>query len=128
MICGEASGHLICLDKTTTGDGLISALQVLDIMSRTKKSLKELVSGLQLYPQKTVNIKVSNNFDLASHSEITEAINDAEVKLGKRGRVVLRASGTEPLVRVMVEGEDEAGVTTLANSLADFVQKIAGNR
>lgn len=128
MIGGEASGHLICLDKTTTGDGLVSALQVLDIMSRTKKSLKELVSGLQFYPQKTVNIKVSNNFDLASHSEITEAINDAAVKLGKRGRVVLRPSGTEPLVRVMVEGEDEAGVTALANSLADFVQKIAGNR
>ena len=128
ILGGEASGHLICLDKTTTGDGLVSALQVLDIMSRTKKSLKELVSGLQFYPQKTVNIKVSNNFDLASHSEITEAINDAEVKLGKRGRVVLRPSGTEPLVRVMVEGEDEAGVTTLANSLADFVQKIAGNR
>ena len=128
MIGGEASGHLICLDKTTTGDGLVSALQVLDIMSRNKKSLKELVSGLQFYPQKTVNIKVSNNFDLASHSEITEAINDAEVKLGKRGRVVLRPSGTEPLVRVMVEGEDEAGVTALANSLADFVQKIAGNR
>ena len=128
MIGGEASGHLICLDKTTTGDGLVSALQVLDIMSRNKKSLKELVSGLQFYPQKTVNIKVSNNFDLASRSEITEAINDAEVKLGKRGRVVLRPSGTEPLVRVMVEGEDEAGVTTLANSLADFVQKIAGNR
>ena len=128
ILGGEASGHLICLDKTTTGDGLVSALQVLDIMFRTKKSLKELVSGLQLYPQKTVNIKVSNNFDLASHSEITEAINDAEVKLGKRGRVVLRPSGTEPLVRVMVEGEDGAGVTTLANSLADFVQKIAGNR
>ena len=128
MIGGEASGHLICLDKTTTGDGLVSALQVLEIMSRRQKSLKELVSGMQIYPQKTVNVKVSGNFDLASHPEINEAINDAEAKLGQRGRVVLRSSGTEPLVRVMIEGEDEASVISLANSLADFVKKIADNR
>ena len=127
-IGGEASGHLICLDKTTTGDGLISSLQVLEVMSRTQKSLKELVSGMQLYPQKTVNVKVSGNFDLTSYPQINEAINDAEAKLGKRGRVVLRPSGTEPFIRVMVEGEDEASVSALANGLADLVQKISDNR
>ena len=128
IIGGEASGHLICLDKTTTGDGLISSLQVLEIMSRTQKGLKELVSGMQFYPQKIINVEVLDNFNLDSHPEIDEAISDAETKLGSRGRVVLRLSGTEPLIRVMVEGENEANVIASANSLADFVRKIADNR
>ena len=127
IIGGEASGHIICLDKATTGDGLVSTLQMLEIMKRTGKSLKDLVSGMNLYPQMILNVKAPVDIDLAAYPVIAKAISDAETKLAERGRVVLRSSGTESLVRVMVEGENEADVTALANSLANSVRQVIGN-
>jgi phosphoglucosamine mutase len=126
-IGGESSGHLICLDKTTTGDGLIAALQVLEIMARTRKSLKSLVSEMDFYPQKILNVQVPRDIDLTAYPAIAKAVSDAETKLAERGRIVLRASGTEPLVRVMVEGKDEAEIIALANSLADLVRQVIGS-
>ena len=126
-IGGESSGHIICLDKTTTGDGLVSALQVLEIMRRTGKSLKNLANGMRLYPQTALNVKAPRDIDLTAYPLISKAISDAETKLEERGRVVLRASGTEPLVRVMVEGENEADVAAMADSLANSVRQAVGD-
>ncbi|MCY3731064.1 MAG: phosphoglucosamine mutase, partial [Rhodospirillaceae bacterium] len=96
ILGGETSGHLICLDKTTTGDGLITALQVLAIMVRTGATLKEVACGMRHFPQTMLNVKVAERFDLESEPAIRKAIGEEESRLGDRGRVVLRASGTEP--------------------------------
>ncbi len=112
VIGGETSGHLLCLDKTTTGDGLVAALQVLAVMKQTGKSLAELAAGMQRFPQKLVNVRVRQRFDASAHPEVAAAIVDVERALSGRGRVVLRASGTEPVIRVMVEGEDASAVAT----------------
>jgi phosphoglucosamine mutase len=122
ILGGEASGHLICLDKTTTGDGLITALQVLSVMERTGRSLKDLVAGMTQFPQTMLSVTVADQVDPHSQPEIRQAITDVEGKLGDRGRVVLRASGTEPVIRVMVEGEDRDTVAKLAEHLADSVR------
>jgi phosphoglucosamine mutase len=124
ILGGETSGHLICLDKTTTGDGLISALQVLTEIRESGATLADLVAGMPIYPQTMVNVRVAGqpNLDAAS---LKAAVADAESQLGERGRVVLRASGTEPLIRVMVEGEDAAEVESLANLLAEAVNLAA---
>jgi phosphoglucosamine mutase len=122
---GEASGHLLCLDKTTTGDGLIVALQVLAVMKMTGKSLAELAAGMQRFPQKMFNVQVAERFDAAKHPAVAPAIAAVERALGQRGRVVLRASGTEPLIRVMVEGEDAQAVERHANALAEAVRAAA---
>jgi len=122
ILGGETSGHLICLDKTTTGDGLIIALQVLAIMTRTGRTLQELAGGMQHFPQMMLNVEVDNRVDLEAEPTIRKAIGEAESTLGDRGRVVLRASGTEPVIRVMVEGENEDTVTSLAHRLADSVR------
>jgi phosphoglucosamine mutase len=122
---GEASGHLLCLDKTTTGDGLIVALQVLAVMKATGKSLAELAAGMQRFPQKMINVRVSERFDAAKHPAVAPAIAAVERALGERGRVVLRASGTEPLIRVMVEGEDAQAVERHATALAEAVRAAA---
>lgn len=122
ILGGETSGHLICLDKTTTGDGLITALQVLAVMKRTGRSLKELVSGMVRMPQTMLSVEVSDGIDPQSEPGIRDAITAVEAKLGDRGRVVLRASGTEPVIRVMVEGEDRDTVAELAQHLADSVR------
>lgn len=124
ILGGETSGHLICLDKTTTGDGLIVALQVLAIMTRTGKTLQELASGMQHFPQMMLNVEVNKRVDLEVEPAIRKAIGEAESTLGDRGRVVLRASGTEPVIRVMVEGENEDTVTSLAHRLADSVRTV----
>jgi phosphoglucosamine mutase len=121
IIGGESSGHIICLDKTTTGDGLISALQVLTEIKESGRSLAELVAEMQLYPQTMVNVRVAKTPDLES-AAVLAAVNDVEQQLGDRGRVVLRASGTEPVVRVMVEGQDADEVESLASQLADVVR------
>jgi phosphoglucosamine mutase len=126
VLGGETSGHLICLDRTTTGDGLITALQVLAVMKRTGRSLKELVAGMPRLPQRMVNVQVAERADPASRPEIRAAVDHAESELGDRGRVVLRASGTEPVIRVMVEGESQAAVEALANELADTVRSTFG--
>jgi phosphoglucosamine mutase len=122
ILGGETSGHLLCLDKTTTGDGLITALQVLAVIRETGKSLSELVAGMPHLPQILVNVQVAQRVDIEGNSAIGSAVEAAETKLNGRGRVVLRASGTEPLIRVMVEGEDEDLVKRLASDLAETVR------
>ena len=124
-IGGETSGHLICLDKTTTGDGLVVALQVLAVMQRTGKPLSELVAGMSRYPQTMVNVKTSQRVNPDDIPAIQDAVGEAEAELDQSGRVVLRASGTEPVIRVMVEGEDEGQVVTLAKRLASVVAEAA---
>jgi phosphoglucosamine mutase len=120
---GEPSGHIICFESTTTGDGIITALQVLSAMVQHGKSLAELKLGMHKFPQALVNVKVKDNTDLALKTRIQKVIHDVELELGKSGRVLLRRSGTEPLVRVMVEGENQAHVTQLAKHLADIVKE-----
>ena len=123
VLGGETSGHLLCLDRTTTGDGLVSALQVLAAMRRSGRSLAELAAGMPRYPQVMVNVRVQERTDPSQSVEIQAAVRRAERELGGSGRVVLRASGTEPVIRVMVEGREAGEVNRLANELADTVRK-----
>ena len=125
IIGGETSGHVICLDKTTTGDGLVIALQVLAVMRRSGKPLSELAGGMPRYPQTMVNVETAERMNPDDVPAIREAVSVAEKELAKTGRVVLRASGTEPVIRVMVEGENEDQVVTLARRLASVVAEAA---
>ena len=125
IIGGETSGHVICLDKTTTGDGLISALQVLAVMKSSGKPLSELASGMTLYPQKMLNVPTDKRIDPAASPAIQDAVSQAESELAQDGRVVLRASGTEAVIRVMVEGSNESQVMSLAERLASVVAECA---
>ncbi len=118
---GEPSGHIICLDKTSTGDGIIAALQVLQVMMLQEKSLYDLQKDMLFFPQTLINVKLDKKQDPLANPKVQSAISHAEKKLGTTGRVVLRASGTEPIVRVMVEGEDASHVKTIAEALADTV-------
>lgn len=118
---GESSGHIINLDMTTTGDGIISALQVLDIMVDSEKNLFDLKSGMEKYPQTMINVKIDKDIDLSKMTNVQDAVRTAESELGEKGRIILRSSGTEPLVRVMVEGEIETQVNAIAESLANEV-------
>jgi phosphoglucosamine mutase len=126
ILGGENSGHIICLDRTTTGDGIISALQVMAEMQSSGKNLYELKSGMQKYPQVLVNVKTSKKVDPDKDESIQKAVKSIEKKLGDTGRVLLRASGTEPLIRVMVEGQSEGLVREYANYLAGDVKKAIG--
>jgi len=123
MLGGETSGHLLCLDRTTTGDGLVSALQVLAVMKRTGRSLAELAAGMPRFPQVMVNVRVRERIDPRQSPAIQEHVRRVEQALGTTGRVVLRASGTEPLIRVMVEGQDDQVVSRHANELAETVRR-----
>ena len=125
VIGGETSGHMIVLDQTTTGDGLITALQVLAIMKQADKPLSELVAGMPKFPQTMLNVKTEKRMDPKESAKIQEAVTEAEGELADAGRIVLRASGTEPVIRVMVEGEDEQQVTTVAERLAAVVAEAA---
>lgn len=125
IIGGETSGHMLVLDQTTTGDGLISALQILAVLKRTGKSLSELAAGMSKYPQTMINVRTQQRIDPESSAAIREAIVAAEAELADSGRVVLRASGTEPVIRVMVEGQDKAQVIALAERLAAVVAEVA---
>ena len=116
---GESSGHILCLDKHTTGDGLVSALQVLSAMRRAQKSLRELVSPLQMYPQTMINVRIKKGFDWKSHTPLQTAQAEAEKALGDTGRILIRASGTEPLIRVMVEAQDARIAREQAQRMAD---------
>jgi len=122
-IGGESSGHIICLDRTTTGDGIVAALQVLYAVQRSELTLNELKSGMTKFPQTMINVRVNGKVDLDGSSVIQQAVKDAEKELGNKGRVLLRASGTEPLVRVMIEGEDGELVARLTNQLAKVVEE-----
>lgn len=125
---GETSGHLLCLDHTTTGDALISALQVLAIMKETGSSLAELAAPMPKYPQVLENVRVAKKIDPFSSPQITEAVARAEGRLGRSGRIVLRPSGTEPVIRVMVEGSDEKLVKEICRELARAVAAAAEQR
>jgi phosphoglucosamine mutase len=120
---GENSGHLLCLDKHVTGDGTISALQVLAALKRANASLASFTKELTLYPQILVNVRTAAKFDFANSAAVIAAVKDAEKMLAGSGRILLRASGTEPLIRVMVEGQDRAQVTGLAEKIADVVRR-----
>lgn len=122
---GENSGHIICLDKHTTGDALVSALQVLHALRVTGGTLEALVADLSLYPQVLINVRVARGRDLLSHPQVVAGLAKAESRLGQAGRVLLRPSGTEPLIRVMVEGEDLGRVQAAAEELAREVQAAA---
>jgi phosphoglucosamine mutase len=122
---GEASGHIICLDKSTTGDGIIAALEVVAVMVQSGQSLADLKSGMQVYPQTMINVRMNRRFNVQDSTEVTRALRAAEQELADRGRVVLRASGTEPVVRVMIEGQDASQVERLTRHLADTVKRAA---
>ena len=125
ILGGEASGHIICLDKSTTGDGIVAALEVLEVMLQTGKSLSQLIAGVTLFPQLIVNVPIgtADGKELTKNSMIRDAVSDAESRLGKTGRVVLRPSGTEPLFRVMLEGDDSVLVETLTLEIAERVRE-----
>lgn len=119
---GESSGHILCLDKHTTGDGIVSALQVLSAMRRAGKTLKQLVEPIQMFPQTMINVRIEKGFDWQNHKGLQDARAAAELALGDTGRVLLRASGTEPLIRVMVEAQDGALAKQQAQLMADSLK------
>lgn len=121
ILGGEGSGHIICLDRTSTGDGIISALQILAAMLQSGKSLHDLKAGMTKYPQMLINVSVTGGVDLQG-APILEAVKAVESQLGDHGRVLLRPSGTEPVVRVMVEGADAEVVERHARELANVVR------
>ncbi|WP_227814708.1 phosphoglucosamine mutase [Nitrogeniibacter aestuarii] len=123
---GENSGHIICLDWHTTGDGIVSALQVLASLRRRNVTLAQACEDLTFYPQRLINVRIERGFDWAADRSISDACRRVEAELGERGRVLLRPSGTEPLLRVMVEGQDGDEVERHANGLADAVRAAVG--
>jgi len=122
---GESSGHIICLDKTTTGDGIIAALQVVAIMTQTGISLADLRKGMSQYPQTMINVKADRSKEAWLDKTVLKAVADGEKKLADSGRILLRPSGTEPLVRVMVEGENEQLVNSICETIAAEVEIAA---
>ncbi len=126
VLGGEPSGHVLCLDKSNAGDAIIAALQVLCVMVEKGKSLADLASGMSILPQTLVNVRLAVMQDPYADPELSKAFQNAESLLGDRGRLLIRKSGTEPVIRVMVEGESETQVSQLANELADQVRLRLG--
>ena len=122
---GESSGHIICGDLSTTGDGVIAALQVLAAVRASGKSLEALASGFNPLPQVLVNVRITKGFDLTAHAAIAEACRRVESELEGRGRLLLRPSGTEPVIRVMVEGDDTVAIDALADEVANAIRQAA---
>jgi len=120
---GESSGHILCGELNTTGDGIVSALQVALALSESGKSLSELKAGMNKFPQTMINVALPRKIDIDGNQEINSAVTAAEQQLNGRGRILLRPSGTEPVVRVMVEGEDNALVSQLATEIAKTVEQ-----
>ncbi len=125
VLGGEASGHLLCLDRANTGDGIVSALQVLEVLHRTGKPLHEAVAGMQRVPQKTVNVRCTPGRAPAEAPTVLEALAAAQRAVAGRGRAFLRPSGTEPVVRVTVEADDDALVQSTLDALAGAVRAAA---
>jgi len=125
ILGGEPSGHIICRDRTTTGDGIVAALQVLAALQRMDVSLEAVCSEVESYPQVLINVRLKERRDLVGLPAIQDAVFLAEKELAGQGRVLLRPSGTEPLLRVMVEGADRSQVESLARRLADLVREHA---
>lgn len=123
---GENSGHIICLDRHTTGDGIVAALQVLAALRERGETLAEACADLTMFPQKLINVKLPNEFDWRGDPDVAKAVKAAEDCLDGMGRILLRPSGTEPLLRVMVEGSDEALVLTQAETIAAALRRAAG--
>ena len=127
VIGGESSGHIICLDRTTTGDGIISALQVLEVMVSRERTLSELVAPMERYPQRMVNVPLPPGGNPLESPSVCDAVRLAESELGADGRILLRPSGTEPVLRVMVEGYDEALVARTVEALAEAVSRAGSD-
>ena len=125
ILGGEGSGHLLCLDKHTTGDGIISALQVLSALKRSGRSLEQCAGELVIFPQTLVNVRVAPGFDWTKNAAMVAEKELVERELGDSGRVLIRASGTEPLIRVMVEARSAKDAESMAQRIADKVEKLA---
>ena len=121
ILGGEGSGHLICLDKHTTGDGIVAALQVLSAMKQSQQSLAELLEKVTLFPQTLTNVRYQQDYDWKSDAKLKEAVEHAEKELKGTGRVLIRASGTEPLLRVMVEAQNSQQSKDLAQKIAAVI-------
>jgi phosphoglucosamine mutase len=119
QVGGEGSGHLLFLDKHTTGDGIVSALQVLSALKRSGRTLADATADLKLYPQSLINVKVQPGFDWQRNAAVVNEKERVEAELGHAGRVLIRASGTEPLIRVMVEAKEEETAQRMARRIAD---------
>ncbi|MGD8207065.1 MAG: phosphoglucosamine mutase [Thiohalocapsa sp.] len=126
VLGGEPSGHIICRDRTSTGDGIVAALQVLAALSESETDLSDATREVERYPQVMVNVRLQRRADIMTLPSIQDAVRSAESELGARGRVLLRPSGTEPVVRVMVEGTDPTQVQRLAEALAEAVRGAVG--
>ncbi|NWO05596.1 MAG: phosphoglucosamine mutase [Alteromonadaceae bacterium] len=126
LVGGEGSGHMVIRDCTTTGDGIVSALQVLLAVRRSGQTLQQLRQGMNKLPQKMVNVRVAERFDPLGREDILQAMRQAEETLGEAGRILLRASGTEPLIRVMAEGKDSEQIAHVADELARVVEASRG--
>jgi phosphoglucosamine mutase len=124
LIGGETSGHIVCLDKTTTGDGIIAALQVLAKMVREHKSLAELMSEIHFYPQVMLNVKTNNAAQLMQRPDVLQVIEKHEKELQGLGRMLVRPSGTEPLLRILLEGPDEAELLERKKDIENVVNQI----
>jgi len=122
VLGGEGSGHMVIRDCTSTGDGIVSALQVLLAVRKSGKSLADIRQGMTKLPQKMINVRVGQRFDPFSRDDIAAAVRKAESDLGGSGRILLRASGTEPLIRVMAEGQDAADILRVVEALAKVVE------
>ena len=126
ILGGEPSGHILCLDKSRTGDAIIAGLQVLAVMQASGKALSDLTEGFEVLPQKLVNVRLSQMQDPFEHEELVAAFDKARATLEGRGRLLIRQSGTEPMIRVMVESDDEIECDVMANDLADKIKMVLG--
>jgi len=123
LLGGESSGHLLALDRHSTGDGIVSALQVLQAVQRSGKSLAELLQGVTLFPQTMINVRMAPGTDWRSNARLADETRAVTEELGRTGRVLIRASGTEPVLRVMVEAQDAVRAKTLAERLVAAVNQ-----